>query len=101
MKFCVQLFLVSALLLSSFYPQRAQELAADFSDYARPGLNRETSEQAGGTSVRPPNSEFQTDRPPSISKFVTVDGTRLHFAIRGGGRPVVLIHGNPGSAQDW
>jgi pimeloyl-ACP methyl ester carboxylesterase len=32
---------------------------------------------------------------------VTVDGTRLHFLIHGAGRPVVLIHGNPGSAQDW
>jgi pimeloyl-ACP methyl ester carboxylesterase len=32
---------------------------------------------------------------------VTVDGTRLHFVIRGAGPPVVLIHGNPGSGQDW
>jgi pimeloyl-ACP methyl ester carboxylesterase len=35
------------------------------------------------------------------SKFVTVDGTRLHFLIKGSGRPVVLLHGNPGSGQDW
>src|ERR1700694_5212016 len=35
------------------------------------------------------------------SKFVTVDGARLHFVIKGAGRPVVLIHGNPGSCQDW
>jgi pimeloyl-ACP methyl ester carboxylesterase len=37
----------------------------------------------------------------SISKFVTIEGTRLHFVIKGTGRPVVLIHGNPGSCQDW
>ena len=39
--------------------------------------------------------------PQALSKFVTVDGARLHFVIRGAGRPVVLIHGNPGSCQDW
>src|SRR5712691_7053930 len=35
------------------------------------------------------------------SKFVAVDGARLHFVIKGAGRPVILIHGNPGSCQDW
>ena len=37
----------------------------------------------------------------ALSKIVTVDGARLHFVIKGAGRPVVLIHGNPGSCQDW
>ena len=35
------------------------------------------------------------------SKFVTVDRARLHFVIKGAGRPVILVHGNPGSCQDW
>src|SRR5947209_16467124 len=39
--------------------------------------------------------------PQAQSKFVTVDGARLHFVIKGAGRPVVLIHGNPGSCQNW
>src|SRR2546422_1885097 len=39
--------------------------------------------------------------PQARSKFVTVDGARLHFVIKGAGCPVVLIHGNPGSCQDW
>ncbi len=39
--------------------------------------------------------------PQARSKFVTVDDARLHFVIKGAGRPVVLIHGNPGSCQDW
>jgi len=39
--------------------------------------------------------------PEALSKFVTVDDARLHFVIKGSGRPVVLIHGNPGSCQDW
>lgn len=35
------------------------------------------------------------------SKFISVEGANLHFVIKGKGRPVVLIHGNPGSCQDW
>ncbi|HVS21537.1 MAG TPA: alpha/beta hydrolase [Pyrinomonadaceae bacterium] len=37
----------------------------------------------------------------ALSKFVTVEDVRLHFVIKGAGRPVVLIHGNPGSCGDW
>jgi pimeloyl-ACP methyl ester carboxylesterase len=98
-KFCVQLLLCSGLLLSSFQSQSARNL----SDYARRSLNREISAKVSATSLRPPNSgpETQSERSQSTSKFVTVDGTRLHFVIKGAGRPVVLIHGNPGSAQDW
>jgi pimeloyl-ACP methyl ester carboxylesterase len=39
--------------------------------------------------------------PEALSQFVTVEDARLHFVIKGAGRPVVLIHGNPGSCQDW
>ena len=35
------------------------------------------------------------------SRFVNVAGANLHFVIKGEGRAVVLIHGNPGSCQDW
>jgi len=41
------------------------------------------------------------DYPQAESTFVDVEGTSLHFVIRGSGRPVVLIHGNPGSHEDW
>jgi pimeloyl-ACP methyl ester carboxylesterase len=52
------------------------------------------------------NQDFSASRvahtyPQSESKFVEVEGTRLHFVIKGSGRPVVLIHGNPGSCEDW
>jgi pimeloyl-ACP methyl ester carboxylesterase len=97
MMFCAQLFLSTALLLSSWQAQRARDL----SDYSWTSLSHEISQQVSATSLRPPNSETQSERLPSTSKFVTVDGTRLHFVIRGAGRPVVLIHGNPGSTQDW
>jgi pimeloyl-ACP methyl ester carboxylesterase len=39
--------------------------------------------------------------PQAHSRFINVDAARLHFVIKGSGRPVVLIHGNPGSCQDW
>ena len=32
---------------------------------------------------------------------MTVNGTRLHYIVQGTGRPVVFVHGNPGSGQDW
>jgi pimeloyl-ACP methyl ester carboxylesterase len=35
------------------------------------------------------------------SRFVNVSDANLHFVIKGKGRPVVLIHGNPGSCHDW
>lgn len=35
------------------------------------------------------------------SLFVNIDEANLHFVMKGQGRPVVLIHGNPGSCQDW
>ena len=44
---------------------------------------------------------ISSDPSESISKYVIVENTRLHFLIQGAGRPVVLIHGNPGSCQDW
>ncbi len=103
MKFRVQLLLCTALLLWGFPAQSAHNLSADVSDAAGKSLNREVNAQVSGTSIRHSNSgpETQSERPKSISKFVTVDGTRLHFVFRGAGQPVILIHGNPGSTQDW
>ena len=34
-------------------------------------------------------------------EFVEADGVRLHYLSRGAGRPVVLLHGNAGFAQDF
>ena len=46
-------------------------------------------------------SRVAHDHPQAESRFVNVEGANFHFVIRGAGRPVVLIHGNPGSCQDW
>lgn len=47
------------------------------------------------------SSRVAHDHAQAQSKFVNVDGANLHFVIKGAGRSVVLIHGNPGSCQDW
>jgi pimeloyl-ACP methyl ester carboxylesterase len=40
--------------------------------------------------------------PKPHGSFVTVDGLRIHYLERGGaGTPVVLLHGLPGTAEDW
>ena len=36
----------------------------------------------------------------ATGQFISVDGLKLHYVNKGSGRPVVLIHGNPGSHQD-
>src|SRR3954465_5989097 len=40
-------------------------------------------------------------RHPPTGRFVEVDGVRLHYLERGSGTPVVLIHGNVVTAEDW
>ena len=38
---------------------------------------------------------------PPIGRFVTANGTRLHYVDRGNGAPIVLLHGNPGFTGDF
>jgi pimeloyl-ACP methyl ester carboxylesterase len=38
---------------------------------------------------------------PPVGQFVSVGETRLHYVEKGRGRPVLLLHGNPGFVQDW
>ncbi len=40
-------------------------------------------------------------RHPPSGRFVEVDGIRLHYLERGTGTPVLLIHGNVVTAEDW
>src|SRR3954469_21205447 len=40
-------------------------------------------------------------RHPPRGSFLVVDGVRLHYSDRGEGSPVVLIHGNAVSGDDW
>jgi len=49
------------------------------------------------------NSDTLAQSSSSIcsGQFVSVDGVNLHYVSAGSGRPVVLIHGNPGSHQDY
>jgi pimeloyl-ACP methyl ester carboxylesterase len=45
-------------------------------------------------------SQAERDFPP-LGEFIEVDGVRLHYLSRGSGPAVVLLHGNPGSVEDW
>jgi alpha-beta hydrolase superfamily lysophospholipase len=38
---------------------------------------------------------------PPAGKFIHVDGVRLHYVMRGEGPPVVLLHGNTVSLDDF
>ena len=38
---------------------------------------------------------------PPQGSFLIVDGVRLHYSDRGEGRPVLLIHGNAVTGDDW
>ena len=59
-----------------------------------------TIQTSQGSAQQPaPDSETQPAR--YASRFISINGTRLHYIVQGTGRPVVLIHGNPGSAHDW
>ncbi len=40
-------------------------------------------------------------RHPPKGSFIVVDGVRLHYSDRGRGSPVVLIHGNAVTGDDW
>ena len=40
-------------------------------------------------------------RHPPRGRFVEIDGVALHYLERGAGPPVVLLHGNVVSAEDW
>lgn len=42
----------------------------------------------------------EREHPPGGS-FMKVDGVRLHYSDRGEGSPIVLIHGNAVSGDDW
>ena len=58
-------------------------------------LDREIDDQAAGVNPAALNARHY------LGQFVSVDGLRLHYISKGSGQPVVFIHGNPGSHQDY
>ena len=42
----------------------------------------------------------ERDNPP-MGKFIYMDGTRVHYVMRGSGPPVVLLHGNNVTSADF
>jgi pimeloyl-ACP methyl ester carboxylesterase len=57
---------------------------------------------AGSSEVKTNQLDAHSDS-ESICRgdFVSVGGVNLHYLTAGSGRPVVLIHGNPGSHHDY
>jgi pimeloyl-ACP methyl ester carboxylesterase len=56
---------------------------------------REIARPAVGSGIEPASARHY------LGQFVSVNGQRLHYVSKGSGRPVVFIHGNPGSHQDY
>jgi pimeloyl-ACP methyl ester carboxylesterase len=50
--------------------------------------------------VRAKTRAAERDNPPE-GKFITVRGVRLHYVERGGGQPLVLLHGNGSMVRDF
>jgi pimeloyl-ACP methyl ester carboxylesterase len=56
----------------------------------------------GGLAVANQAIARRTERKhPPEGSFLMVDGVRLHYSDRGAGSPVVLIHGNAVTGNDW
>jgi pimeloyl-ACP methyl ester carboxylesterase len=65
-------------------------------------MNRESTQREIEHVTIP--SDFgvaQVDTRHYFGQFVSVNGLRMHYVSKGQGRPVVFIHGNPGSHQDF
>lgn len=50
--------------------------------------------------VRSKTRQAEAENPPQ-GKFITVDGVRLHYLEQGQGQPIVLLHGNGTTAEDY
>lgn len=46
------------------------------------------------------DARAERDYPP-LGRFVTINGTRVHYVIEGAGPPLVLIHGAGGNLRDF
>jgi pimeloyl-ACP methyl ester carboxylesterase len=62
-----------------------------------------STQLASRTSAQAINQQLDRDKTTAspADTFVTVGKTRLHYVESGSGRPVVMIHGNAGGAQDF
>ena len=47
------------------------------------------------------NARKAEEEHPPVGKFLEVDGVKLHYVDRGLGPPVVLLHGNGVTLDDW
>lgn len=71
--------------------------------FARPALFAlgAASATAGLAAFNAIRASRATRAHPPIGEFITVDGVRLHYFVKGTGPTVVLLHGNGTMLQDW
>src|SRR3979411_920622 len=81
-------FLSNCLAVFRHHPVRTAAAAAAGVLVATAIVNRQLAEKA------------RSDNPPQ-GQFIDIDGVRLHYVERGGGRPLVLFHGNGSMIQDF
>lgn len=93
MKLIIRILLCGACLFLSYKAETARSVSI--------ALNGSTEEPTQTRVVSPQPSISTSDPQRYASRFATVNGTRLHYIVQGAVRPVVFVHGNPGSAQDW
>jgi pimeloyl-ACP methyl ester carboxylesterase len=56
---------------------------------------------AAGAALNIASARRAERRRPANGRFIDVGDTRLHYTDEGEGSPIVLIHGNGVTAQDW
>jgi len=93
LKLIVRILFCGAWLCAGFQSQSARSVST--------GVNVSTEQRTQTLAVSQQPSTSSPEVPRYASRNATVNGTRLHYIVQGTGRPVVFIHGNPGSTQDW
>jgi pimeloyl-ACP methyl ester carboxylesterase len=69
--------------------------------FAKQRFMQSSAAKQGVKEISPLSGSSHVESSHNPGQFVSVDGVKLHYVSAGSGRPVVLIHGNPGSHQDY
>jgi len=88
------------------------QLAPEIETRVAPRISQTGEENSKGVNMNQENARRQPalridasvnqhGARPYFGQFISIEGLRLHFVSRGTGRPVVFIHGNPGSHHDF
>lgn len=65
------------------------------------GTTPEFAGSCNSNSMQPQPAVAQARIEPVKDKYLLIEGVRLHYVEAGSGRPLVLLHGNDGSLEDF